>query len=195
MGFLDNLFGKKPAADRQAEKTAKADKAEKKDFSAVLEIARLISSDDKAVTDRLGYCLERPKEYFAECAARYRERGIDVNSRDEDTLYWIGMVDELSESGYLFGVDWKCELEDFLWALEQIKTYPLISDVIPTVELSEDDDVSAWGEEINKALGGKAFVCAVDIDSDSYELIIVTAEVLEKIAALAGVMGHSIEDL
>lgn len=102
------------------------------------------------------------------------------------------MVDELAEQGFLFSVDWKCELEDFLWAMEQIKTYPLISDEISSITFDENCDILEWGRRVNEAVG-KARLCWVDIDSDSYELIIVTTEALEKIASLAPKTGYSVK--
>ena len=87
---------------------------------------------------------------------------------------------------------WKCELEDFLWAMEQIKTYPLISDEISSITFDENCDILEWGRRVNEAVG-KARLCWVDIDSDSYELIIVTTEALEKIASLAPKTGYSVK--
>ncbi len=187
MGFLDRFFGGSRSAENVKDK-----QFEKNDFSVILEIAELISSNNKAVSDRLKFCVERPEEYFSECSERYTERGIDVNNREKNTLYWIGMVDELAEQGFLFSVDWNCELEDFLWAMEQIKTYPLISDEISSITFDENCDILEWGRRVNEAVG-KARLCWVDIDSDSYELIIVTTEALEKIASLAPKTGYSVK--
>ena len=93
MGFLDRFFGGSRSAENVKDK-----QSEKNDFSVILEIAELISSNDKAVSDRLKFCVERPEEYFSECSERYTERGIDVNNREINTLYWIGMVDELADT-------------------------------------------------------------------------------------------------
>mgnify|MGYP007127603965 CR=1 FL=1 len=50
-------------------------------------------------------------------------------------------------------------------------------------------------DRINTALGGRAYICMIDIDSDSYELIIVNADVYEKISHIAESNGHTIDDL
>ena len=81
----------------------------------------------------------------------------------------------------------------FLWALEQLKNYNLIDIDLSGLDLSEDDDAEVWIREINAALNGKACIGVVDIDSDSYELIITTCETYRKISAAAENNGHLIK--
>ncbi|MDE6727023.1 MAG: hypothetical protein K2J80_03665 [Oscillospiraceae bacterium] len=180
MGLFGNSLGKKPE--------------NKGGYSYILEIARLIT-DNKSVLANLKTLLETPDSYFADNAARYAERGMDVKTRSHKELYWIALADELSEGGCMFEVDWKCELEDFLWALEQLNDYDLVKSAVLSLELPEDGDVEVWGEELNAALDGKTFVCCIDIDSDSYPLMIVTAETLERIQKLAADNGQMIDVL
>lgn len=181
MGLLDKLFGKEK------------DKPEK-DFSFIEEIAGLISENNSDVMEKIDLCIEHPQAYSQQNAERYEERGIDADDADYDEICWIGMVDELSENGYLFSVDYNCGLEDFLWALSQIKSYSLIESTVSKLKLDESQDIEAWGEEINFALKDEAFLCMVDIDSDSYELIIVNHDVYEKIYSIAKNNGYSIEE-
>ena len=140
----------------------------KHDFSYIAEIAALITSDNAEVMEKINYCISNPEEYEVQWATN----GIDYGSKD---FGWINLISELEESGYLFSVDFKCELEDFLYALEQIKTYSLI--------------------DIDAALNGKALICTVDVDSDSYELIIVSADVYNIISDAAESNGHKIDEL
>lgn len=167
--------------------------SEKQDFSYVSEIAGLISGNNPGVMENVNACIEHPVSYSHRYEDRYMERGIYVDDVDNNEICWIGMVDELSEYGYLFSVDYKCELEDFLWALSQINNYSLIESTVSGLTLDETQNVDTWGEEINAASGGRAYICIIDIDSDSYELIIVTADVYEKISSIAGANGHTIE--
>ena len=183
MGFFKKLF--KSGKDK-----------EEKDFSFILEIAKLISDNDDKIIRNLAECAYDPWGYGEENAERYMERGIDVPGEDNtnaDEICWIGMIDELEENRYLIGVDYKCELNDFLWALKQLKSYSLIEPYISSMNLNENNDVEAWGEEINLVLNGKAYVCMIDIDSDSYELIIVSGNIYEKISEIAESNNHEIE--
>lgn len=168
MGFLSKLF-----------KSEKNDAGNKHDFSYITEIAGLITENDSGFMKRLNDFLIYTQK---EC-----------KEKDRDFEYWSGMYDQLEEEGYLFSVDYKCELEDFLWALEQLKNYNLIDIDLSGLDLSEDADVEVWIREINAALNGKACIGVVDIDSDSYELIITTCETYRKISAVAENNGHLIK--
>lgn len=172
MGLFSRFFKSGKGESRQAN-------SEKQDFSYVSEIAGLITGNDSGFMKRLNDFLIYTQK---EC------------EEDRDYEYWSGMYDQLEEEGYLFSVDYKCELEDFLWALSQINNYSLIESTVSGLQLDETRDVDTWGEEINAASGGRAYICMIDIDSDSYELIIVTADVYEKISSIASANGHTIED-
>lgn len=165
-------------------------KIQQPDFSYIAELARLISSDDTQLMKKIDRMITSPAMYFEDNVGRYDERFVDVNETDADVLMWIGLVDELSEHGYLFGVDWKCEAADFKWALSQLKTGYVIPDLSESV-LDESKDIVEWGAVINSRLSDHC-VCWVDIDSDSYELIIVTAEAYDKISKTAENNGHRI---
>lgn len=182
MGLFDKLFGSSKSQNKAAQ-------SKNADYSYIAEIAGLISSNDEELCENIG--LTNPKQYFSENTLRFGLRGIDVNSADRDTLHWIGLVDELADRGFLFGVDYKCGLEDFLGALEQLKYFGLISKAVSELEFDENGDPESWGRQINEAVNG-ALVCWVDIDSDSYELIIVTAEAYEKITQIAQQHGKNI---
>ena len=166
MGFLSKLF-----------KSGKNDAGNKPDFSYITEIAGLITENDSGFMKRLNDFLIYTQK---EC-----------KEKDRDFEYWSGMYDQLEEEGYLFSVDYKCELEDFLWALERLKNYNLIDIDLSGLDLS--DDVEVWIREINAALNGEACIGVVDIDSDSYELIITTCETYKKISAAAENNGHLIK--
>ena len=156
------------------ERLFKTDKNEKKDLSYIYKITELITNNNSGIINAL-------KE--------------NIMKSDSDDDCWLSIVDLLDEEGYAFGIDYKCELEDFLWALKQLKTYSLIDINLSSLNLNENEDVESWGEEINTALGGRAYICMIDIDSDSYELIIVNADVYEKISHIAESNGHTIDDL
>ncbi|MDE7398303.1 MAG: hypothetical protein K2N06_02130 [Oscillospiraceae bacterium] len=142
--------------------------------------------------------IDNPKRYLKQNAERFDDRSIDFSDEDftdeyePEELLFLAMVDELDSHGYAFEVDWKCPVEDFVWSFEQMKSYALISDVISHLELNEDDNVETWGKTFNVALGDRARLGYIDIDSDSYVLIITTPEVFAKIGKIAEENGHSI---
>lgn len=161
---------------------------DREEHEDILETARVISAGDKEVMKQMRLAVDQPRTYCKNNIERFDDRGIDFedgepadDDLDADELLFLAMVDELEVHGYAFELDWKCELADFLWGLEQMKNYHLVADVIPTVAFDENKDIEVWGKELNAALGGRAHVCYIHIDSDSYPLTIVTAEAFEAI--------------
>ncbi len=168
------------------------------DFSYIREISSAICGNDPDVMKSIEDMLGSPKEYFAKHSDRYEERFIDVEKDDGKTLYWIGMTDELIEGGYVKELDYKCDLQEFLLSIRQLKSYPLIADIIPGMTLNESENIEAWGEEICLAIEGKALLCMLDIDSDSYPLFILPfdkkGDNILRLEELAHTYGHRISE-
>lgn len=157
------------------------------EFEYIIRDVRAISRNDAEVIKAMESALADPIGYLKKNADRFGERDIDLKDNELadyfeafDLLYLL-MIDELEECDYTVEVDQECELEDFLDALEELKTYDLIADVITGIkgELDADDDVEEWVGQINEKLERKAFIISNDIDTDSYPLTIVDAETYE----------------
>lgn len=168
------------------------------DFSYIREISSAICGNDPDVMKNIDDMLGHPQAYFSKYSERYEERCIDVDEDDDKALYWIGMTDELIEGGYVKELDYKCDLQEFLMSLQQLRSYPLVADIIPGITLNESENIEAWGEEIALAIEGKALFCMLDIDSDSYPLFILPLEKkgdnILRLEELAHTYGHKISE-
>ena len=170
MGFFSKLFCKRP----------------KNDFRYIHDIAVIICGGDTNVLNAIDDMLSNPKKHFKRNAERYEERGIDaeeiqdiMNDGDVDEqaeLFWLGMVDELIEGGYVAEVDYKCSKDELLYALSELN-YPTLKNTVVSIDMlsSTADDISSLCSEISKLMAGTAKIGYIDIDSDSYPLFILTA--------------------
>lgn len=157
----------------------------------ILEIAGSISGNNSSVHAALANCLENTAVYAETYTERYAERGIDVKNCDKDTICWIAMVDELEASGDVVSIDSSSYLEDFLWALQQLRTAQGLD--FSHLPLLENSDVYEWYGVCNAFLKEKGMLlCDIDIDSDDTEVILVTTAVYDKISMLAKRVGHRI---
>lgn len=182
MGIFSKLFGAKDSTSAD------------KDYSFIADIAALITDNNSEVVSALRECASDPWCYAEKNAARYLQRGIVVSDRkgnDIGDICWIGMIDELEENGYLFTCDYSEEVENILWGLSQLKNYGLIEKYTDGFEADDDDDAEAFVHNLNGTLKG-ACLCMIDIDSDSYELIIASLDVYQKISVIAKNNGYSI---
>lgn len=83
----------------------------------IVDIAKAISANDKAVVAEMEKCLNDTELYVEENEDRFLERGIEVEEVEDDVeeVRWIAMVDILETNGYVCERDWKDELEDFVY--------------------------------------------------------------------------------
>ena len=186
MGIFDRFKKQEPAPE-----VSSSPETECKPFGPnVLEIAKLISSGDETVLKDVTACTEDPANWFTAHQDRYGERGVDSAS-DPDLIQWLGLVDILEEYGWVCERDWKDELEDFLFFLQNLKGYQALQLTLDPDWFDEDDDISAWCGILSEKWEGVC-VAAIDIDSDSYVLFPVAFPQLAQLQKLAEEIGHRI---
>ena len=179
MGLFDKLFGKS---------------AKKSGYSYIAEIAGL-TAPDSGISELLSSAFAEPYEYFIKVEYRFDRRGIVIGMVDNETMFWISMIDELAAKDYVFEAESGCGLERFSAALKRMKSYDMIKDAVSAVDLDENGTVENWCGDINRALEGKASLCRFDINSDSIPLITVSGDILPQIQKLAADHDHRIEKL
>lgn len=151
----------------------------------ILNTAKLISGNDPEITRAMEFAVTAPMKYFADNEERFLKRGIKygrLSRFDIDELLFLAMIDELKECRLAVEFDEECPLEEFLSGLEGLKNFGLMTDIVRTVKFNGDENIEAWGEEINAAfdktysgvLDKKSVLCYMDIDVGSYPLTILT---------------------
>ena len=147
-----------------------------------LEIAGILT-DDREVLARLKACFENPQRYFQENEDRYDERCIDLEDGQE-TIRWIGLVDELLESKDLVELDWQSDMEEFFYQLEPLAQKQGLH--LNQAWLEEDGDIPLWARTLDQKWQSQGFcLAAMDIDSDSYVLFICQRAILGELVVLS----------
>jgi hypothetical protein len=186
MGFFDH-FKKNEAAPEPLEPSVKSI------GPTVAEIARIISSGDEAVLRDITACTEDPASWFTAHQNRYEERGVD-SVGDLDLVQWLGLVDILEEHGWVCERDWKDELEDFSYFLQNLHGFQKLGLELDPDWLDEDEDISAWcGVLTEKWAVQGVRIAAIGIDSDSYVLFPATAPQFDELQRLAGEIDQCID--
>ena len=187
MGIFDHFKKQAPAPEVPSAPEAKC-----KPFGPnVLEIAKLISSGDKAVLKDVSACTEDPIGWFTAHQDRYGERCI-LSSDDPELIQWLGLVDILEEHGWVCERDWKDELEDFSYFVQNLHGFQKLGLELDADWLDEDEDIPAWCGVLTEKWEGVC-VAAIDIDSDSYVLFPVASLQLAQLQKLAEEIGHCID--
>lgn len=159
---------------------------------ALAGIARVISDGDETVLGGVAACMERPAGWFAEHQDRYQERGVD-SAEDADLVQWLGLVDILEEHGWVCERDWKDELEDFSYFVQNLHGFQQLGLELDPDWLDEDEDIPTWCGILTEKWSAQGVrMAAIDIDSDSYVLFPTTAPQLAQLQKLAEEIGHHI---
>lgn len=185
--FFKNIFRKRPL-DPLIMFFKTEDKQGCADREDIFEFAKAVSNGDPEVVGAVRFILDEPIRYFHENSQKYRKRGIDFNNEnfgDEFMVYDLldlAAMDELESRGYVSRVSIGCGLSEFQSALARIKDYDAIKSAAEGLELLEDGDVAVWTEELNAALGGRAYtVFIIDMVEEKFSLAITDRETFEKI--------------
>lgn len=179
MGLFDKLFGKG---------------SKKSPYSYIAEIAEL-TAPGSGISEVLSGSFAEPYEYFIKVEYRFDARGLVIGMVDNETMFWISLVDELISENYAFEAENEWKLEKFTEKLGRLKSYDMIRDAVSSAELDENGNIEKWCGDINRALDGKACLCRFDINSDSFPLVIVSGDVLPQIQKLASDNKRKIDKL
>ena len=158
-------------------------------MAAYKKIVELLDVDNDTA-DKLNRCIDDPCAYYDENAEVYGERGVTSYTND-DMIIWLGIVDILIENGKMFEFDWKVELGDFIYGMQEINSNDTLE--IDENDFDEDGDIIGWLEVLHSAWSDLGFVIAgMDIDSDSFCLLITAGDTFEKLVVEAEKTGHKI---
>jgi len=155
----------------------------------IIELARWLMAADPSLAEEVHLALVSPDEYVRRFQQPLHRRGIE-NPRSD--LPWIALVNELQERGRLHELDWKEAPEDVAWKTDHM---------LPDRAMRPDRWawLAQWEDKLPHELlsaiaahlaeEGLA-VLTIDIDSDSYPLMVLPVGQVEECQRLAQVAGY-----
>lgn len=157
-------------------------------FEEIFETAKALSNNDPEAVNAVRFLLDEPIKYFRERAQKYLERGIDFDNEHfadefiEYDLLELASLDELEKRGYVSRVNIGCKLPEFRQGLSKVKCSEEVKSIIGAFEFSGDGDIVTWTEELNTALGGKAYLAfIIEMIEEKFALAVTDRETSEMI--------------
>jgi len=160
--------------------------------AALLSLSEKLSLGSENVVGEVVQALDHPELYLEQWEERLDNRGIDEPILD---LAWIALVDALDELGLAWEIDWKQDAETILFAVGSL--LDCRGWLLPATDrrleqaISQDSYTFDLLGELHKWLRPHGIVLGhLDINSDSYVLIVVKEDECEEIERLAATSGY-----
>lgn len=162
---------------------------------ALVKISEKLAFGLDEITSTVKLAMENPQQYIGEFSDELEDRGI---SEPFEALPWIALVDALIEHQLADEIDWKEENDDIIEVIDQLLQRKQLPRVDWTSLHNEHDDETSTDEfleAISVKLEEQSMALAyLDIDSDSYVLIVVKDHEISELKELAEEAGFNILD-
>lgn len=172
----------------------KTPKDDEKQIPPYHELIALITPEyaQEAVKNNVDLAQNNPQAYFAQYQNDLLERSI-ISAND--VTPWIALVDALQNAGVLYECDWKMDGEELVYCLQEMAK-PLALEfnphVLQALEKQDIDTTHSFSKSITQLLAPDYIAVFLDIDSDSYPLMIISKTILKPAQKLAKQCGHKI---
>ncbi|MCD2166543.1 DUF6630 family protein [Comamonas koreensis] len=191
MGWLDKigqLLGAKPPVQDEGAAHALAPETPAEptmdDWQALcMAVGQALALDDSdELWGEVRQAIEQPAQYLDRFADDLVNRGMD---EPEQVSPWLALVDGLQRRKQNFELDWKLNMNDAIWALQQLQTVEqrgLDLQALAGSKALNHEALQEAGDYLrSQGLGLVSF----DIDSDSYPLSVLGSSAVAPLQALA----------
>lgn len=168
------------------DKNIKKENDEKYLKDTIIKISKIISHNDNETINEINYLMNNTDDYIKDKPRKIENK--DDAKRIGNLLYWLIMVDTLKKHKYVCELDWKEELEIFIDSLSKLKTFNIN---INKDIFNKDDTIKEWCKIIDDKYETK--IGCIDIDSDSYVLLLTDKNEISKLRKLAEEIDERID--
>lgn len=165
------------------------------DNAKLFELARHLLPDDPSLVEQVRLAIDRPAAYLERYADELEMRGIGEVRPD---LPWIALVDGLYARDAVREIDWKSDIETIFSLLDDLAALqparPDRWEGIWENEAGEDENEPMPDDVLpligRRLLGEGLALATIDIDSDSYVLIVLPSNRIKAAEHLAERAGY-----
>ncbi|MCS4293129.1 hypothetical protein M2375_001335 [Comamonas sp. BIGb0152] len=146
----------------------------------------LVPDDAQGLWGEVQQALEHPAQYLDRFAAELANRGMNEPAH---VTPWLALVEGLQWRGQNYELDWKLNMDDAIWALQQLKAVqqralPLQA-LAGSAALGHDALLEAGDYLRSQGLS----LVSIDIESDCYPLSVLETSAVAPLQALAQKVG------
>ncbi|MFS0725606.1 DUF6630 family protein [Paenibacillus sp. 1P07SE] len=160
--------------------------------SALLRLSRALAAGESAVAQEVGEALNYPAVYREKHEERLEERGLATET--VPLLAWIALVDALIAQELALEIDWKDDGDTVLYAIGKLlDRKQLLAETrqLPSKAALEGKPTHESLQACHdRLLAQDVALACLDIDSDSYVLVVVPAGQFDELQELAAEAGY-----
>ncbi|OAB45509.1 DUF6630 family protein [Paenibacillus glacialis] len=159
---------------------------------ALLRLTERLALNSSKIVEEVRFAIEEPDNYFFRFKEKFKERGMEKPSEE---LPWIVLLDALIEAELAYEIDWKESTLEITYAIDDLSDRKKI-DSLDWDWIENMSDAMPTGEKL-QAIADRMYerslsLAYLDIDSDSYILVVVPNIEISELIDLALKAGHTI---
>ncbi len=167
--------------------------------SLLLGLAALLAPDDPSLAAQIRQFLDSPPAYL-EAHTQTRDRlWASPDPARDPALPWLVLVDALIEHRHAVELDWKIDPGELPFALSQLAAYESVDvelrDALAASTREETLTVLHLRDAAALLAGERRIVAVMDIDSDSYVVLLLPEQRFAEAMRLADAHGHKLRDI
>ena len=164
----------------------------------LLALAAVLVPADPSLGEAVTAAIAAPQRYTETHATTAdRIETLDESGRKR-WLPWLALVDELIARHRAVELDWKLDAADVIWNLEQLTSYAALAESRKASITALHGDGATIGTLRTIAgllAADQRVLAALDIDSDSYVIVLLSDADYAKARSLAQSAGFTLKDI
>ena len=165
---------------------------------ALLALAALLAPGNPELIRELTAALEQPAVYLEKHEGTKERLWASKDAAKDPRLPWLALVDLLIDAHRAVELDWNFGAEDVIWNLEQLDSWKDLGDERKKSVAAIHGDgptIEVLRAAAAQLAADHRVLAALDIDSDSYVMVLLGESDYAKAAELARRAGFTLKDI
>jgi hypothetical protein len=167
--------------------------------SILLALVAVLSPSDTSVLDEIRAAIEHPADYLQTHEDLADRLWASKDPAADPKLPWLVLADRLQDRHLAVELDWRTGKDDLLWSLRQLESYRLLSEQtrssMATLHVADRLTVNGLRTIASQAASDDVVVAVMDIESDSYVVLLLKRPDYLRASELADKMGFVLKDI
>ena len=162
-----------------------------------LQLAGDLAAQDPAALDAIAIAIDDPRAYLAQYEETAERLDHWPDPAADPQLPWLALVDRLLAALRSVEIDWRADRDDITWSLGQLIDYAALPQAVrdEIARLSCDNAIDCFVAMAGLVARSDRRLVALDIDSDSYVVMLLDSATYQRTTAVAEALGFVLRDI